>query len=787
MFFSNSVVYLQLGKEKKQIGLTKTKLIMKKTFLLIAALIIGATSANAQRFISADALTVKNKAVKNEAQVNLNIKKEAKSLTKDAFVYGTPVMTVNFSTSNLNYTFDNLVGHTAGTNQAKFRRLDTSTASTTILQSTYPKLYSYFGVSSLGYYWFKALLGEENEIGDGYALMSPLEVFYADGQTNVKAYNTAIKCTDGFSTIGFNTVDVIFNQYTMRFNSDRYFIDYSTDANFTTYDSLEFNVKGIEVGSNEDAYGQKRITLPVASSVGKNVLYIRLRYLCPSLTTTNLPSGYRWIVDEINVYDGPAFRVDLIDAYHKYAAYGVIPQGMLMDTMDFVATIDNTGGNTLFGALAEERYHNATEIVYPNVFGSLLSTTNVSATPTDVTTATRVDTTTNSTGVITAIDIRRSKVLTARSARMNNDTAGFFGISSGVKYLESATATNYTLSPMDDSIYYQVSAMPALTDTLGAARWATDVDVLIEGKSFAYGFEDGYIADNAPGSKIAGYEVCNRFVTPDDLDSNTYYAKGVEVVPAADSCDSGIRIKASLKYMDWTATTADDYIKPVTVNSQEVSSQIATTTTESLNNGIFTASGTEYSTSYNSMYMPFGQSQIALKPGQWYYACYKLLDDGRFLAARDDKDYLPTFKTFDWYSKLVMTPGQETEGYAWGYPFGEWFSQYNAPMIRLMVSKNGSLVSSLNDISTPAFNLNAYPNPAQNETNIEYTLNKNGNVIITLTDIMGRNVLTMNKGNQAANATYRVALNTNTLNNGTYFYTLNVNGVKETKKLVINK
>ena len=105
---------------------------MKRTFLLIAVLIIGSVSANAQRFISSDALTLKNKAVKNEAQVNPNIKKEVKSLTKDAFVYGTPVMTVNFSTSTVNYAFENLVGHTAGTNQAMFRRLDTSSASTTI-------------------------------------------------------------------------------------------------------------------------------------------------------------------------------------------------------------------------------------------------------------------------------------------------------------------------------------------------------------------------------------------------------------------------------------------------------------------------------------------------------------------------------------------------------------------------------------------------------------------------------------------------------------------------------
>ncbi|MDD3668470.1 MAG: T9SS type A sorting domain-containing protein, partial [Bacteroidales bacterium] len=85
------------------------------------------------------------------------------------------------------------------------------------------------------------------------------------------------------------------------------------------------------------------------------------------------------------------------------------------------------------------------------------------------------------------------------------------------------------------------------------------------------------------------------------------------------------------------------------------------------------------------------------------------------------------------------------------------------------------------------FNLNAYPNPAQNETTIEYALTSNANVYITVTDIMGREVVRLNEGNKAANTVNRVSLDTKNLNNGTYFYTINVNGVKETKKLVINK
>ena len=106
--------------------------------------------------------------------------------------------------------------------------------------------------------------------------------------------------------------------------------------------------------------------------------------------------------------------------------------------------------------------------------------------------------------------------------------------------------------------------------------------------------------------------------------------------------------------------------------------------------------------------------------------------------------------------------------------------------IRLMVSKNPLSISGVTP-STPSFNLNAYPNPAQNETTIEYALTSNANVYITVTDIMGREVVRLNEGNKAANTVNRVSLDTKNLNNGTYFYTINVNGVRETKKLVINK
>jgi len=759
---------------------------MKKTFLLFAALIIGATSANAQRFISTDAMTTKDKEVVKET-VAKPFKQQITNSAKD-FTYGPAVMTVSFDDAT-QYVMENLPGHTAGTGPGMFHRFDTSATSTTAIQSTFPNFYSFFAIGTYGYYHVGRYVGYGDPsgylIGDGFALISPRDVFQADG-TNTKAYNTVVRLTEPIQTTGFNTVDVVFNQYTMRFNQDRYFIDYSTDANFATYDSIEFNVKGLELGSNDLTRGQKIVTLPVANTVDQSALYIRFRYKCNILTTLNLPSGYRWIIDEINVYDGPEYRINVVSTNHNYAAYGVIPSGMQIDTMDFVAVVENTGGNTLFNASAQERYHNATNYVFPNEFTSFLDYTSSSLIPQNITTATWNDSVRNSAGTLTGVDKRRHVEIEARG-RQYNAAAGLHGISSGIKYLESPDSTTYRTIPMEDSIYYRVSQMPSENDPIGTARWASDVDVLIEGMAWAYGFEGGYISEVAPGSAVAGYEVCNRFVTPSDL-GNDVFAKGVEIVPAADSCDAGLAIQVSLKYLDFSAASADEYIKPyvLTGTTTEVLSEVITIDAESLNNGIFTnEDATEWTSTYNSIYVPFIQENVVLQPDQWYYACYKLLDDGRFLVARDDKDYLPTFKTVDWNSKLVMTPGEESEGYAWGYFFGDWFSNNSQPMIRLMVSPNPLSIKDINNVAS--FNLNAYPNPAQNETTIEYTLTSNSNVVITVSDIMGREIVRMNEGTKTANSINRVALNTANMNNGTYFYTINVNGVKETKKLVVNK
>lgn len=80
------------------------------------------------------------------------------------------------------------------------------------------------------------------------------------------------------------------------------------------------------------------------------------------------------------------------------------------------------------------------------------------------------------------------------------------------------------------------------------------------------------------------------------------------------------------------------------------------------------------------------------------------------------------------------------------------------------------------------------PNPATaGNTLINYGLANNAdNVSLEIYDISGQLVQSVNQGQQAAGQ-HTIDLNTSNLSAGVYFYTLNVDGVKVTKKMVIGE
>ena len=79
-----------------------------------------------------------------------------------------------------------------------------------------------------------------------------------------------------------------------------------------------------------------------------------------------------------------------------------------------------------------------------------------------------------------------------------------------------------------------------------------------------------------------------------------------------------------------------------------------------------------------------------------------------------------------------------------------------------------------------------YPNPFNPVTNISYSIEKSSNVTLKLYDVRGGLVQTLlNKRINAGNHDY--TLDASSLPSGVYFYTMSVNNVSKTKKLILMK
>ena len=80
-----------------------------------------------------------------------------------------------------------------------------------------------------------------------------------------------------------------------------------------------------------------------------------------------------------------------------------------------------------------------------------------------------------------------------------------------------------------------------------------------------------------------------------------------------------------------------------------------------------------------------------------------------------------------------------------------------------------------------------YPNPASQNTNISFALVENNKVTISVYDVLGNLVSLVSQNNDFVKGNNTVSINTSSLSSGIYYISLEANGSKETKKLVINK
>jgi hypothetical protein len=79
-----------------------------------------------------------------------------------------------------------------------------------------------------------------------------------------------------------------------------------------------------------------------------------------------------------------------------------------------------------------------------------------------------------------------------------------------------------------------------------------------------------------------------------------------------------------------------------------------------------------------------------------------------------------------------------------------------------------------------------YPNPANGSTNVGFNLKQAGNVAVTVTNLLGQTVATVNPGKLAAGSN-NVNLNLSNIKAGVYFVNVSVDGTSTTKKLTVTE
>jgi hypothetical protein len=151
----------------------------------------------------------------------------------------------------------------------------------------------------------------------------------------------------------------------------------------------------------------------------------------------------------------------------------------------------------------------------------------------------------------------------------------------------------------------------------------------------------------------------------------------------------------------------------------------------------------------------------------------------------------PPFVAGDWttgYFKRINTPnstGTYTPNWGWTTT-GTSPSSLQYPAISYHVTCASCLLGgdsrlAVNNV-TSGTSVKTYPNPANSVMNVEFTTAQAGNVVVTLSNVLGQVVATQNMGNVAkGNASF----NTAGLAAGVYMYNVSVNNVSNTGRIVV--
>lgn len=174
----------------------------------------------------------------------------------------------------------------------------------------------------------------------------------------------------------------------------------------------------------------------------------------------------------------------------------------------------------------------------------------------------------------------------------------------------------------------------------------------------------------------------------------------------------------------------------------------------------------------------FGTPQdLILQPGAYYVSAELISNNGAaHIRVIDDLTYERFVPPYQSIIFLPTPPGASARWYTNGSSIG----------VSAVFGDARRLGLSVNDLNNNVAMKLVYPNPAKDEVNVSYQLNKAAEVSITIRDIAGRTVLQSTEGFQFEGA-QKATLALAGLNSGMYFVELNAGGAIAQQKLIISK
>jgi len=144
----------------------------------------------------------------------------------------------------------------------------------------------------------------------------------------------------------------------------------------------------------------------------------------------------------------------------------------------------------------------------------------------------------------------------------------------------------------------------------------------------------------------------------------------------------------------------------------------------------------------------------------------------------------PSYTPGDWNMGHVKYMPESSSWDSLYVPSIAYTAPFNTefPYIDFKLSAN---ITSVHDIKNVAEVGNAYPNPATGELSIPFATTESANVNIIITNAVGATIATKNVGKINANQSTKATFNVASYANGVYFYTVEANGQRTTKRFVV--